>query len=493
MSEKEESEANLPNLIMPDTNVLIHDPHAIDFLREGGNVVKIASQVIFELDNLKNKPDIGFDARLALKKIEELRRRGDKSLVIEHNVKFGKYLVDHEKGDNRILAAFNFVVSNFPKGSYKDFSKLKFISNDLTLRLLAMDLFRDNPKVVVEEYQHDRIKVEIKSETPLRLKVPFSKVSSDGLYFSFSKSTNRKKFNGLKENEGVICSSDYDPYTKLQKEEYKDRFAALYQGGRFRIINPQISASGIKSLTNNGNGPNWQQQIALAQLLDPNISCCFLSGGAGTGKTILAIAASLEQASKFRQTLITRPMVHLGDEDNMGFLPGDISNKMSPWMIPIEQNLRVILSGSQHFKDETPPLVVPENGKTGKKKRSKAEKVVETAKTGTQVDIFALNNIMILPLDFIRGITLLNSFIVIDEAQNLTPHQVKTIITRVGLRSKIVFTGDLGQIDSKKIPDFRSSGLAYASYKLNGNPMVSVVNFSETVRSPLAALAEKAL
>lgn len=486
------------NLIMPDTNILLHDPNAIDFLREGGNVVVLALETIVELDNLKRKPDIGIDAREAIKKIEKLRHNGDSSLIIEYNPKFGSLKIpDHDKPDHKILATFNKVVDNFTAGRYRkeygNFDKIKFISNDVTLRLLVHELIGVSRQtyVTVEEYRRDKIKVEIKPDVVKRLRVSYSDVTADGKSFSFRSQAKKKMASEIMENEGVVCLSNYNPYTKQPEAEYKERFVALKKDDHFQIIHPKIAASGISSLSNNGNGPNWQQQIALGQLLDPTITCSFLQGGAGTGKTLLAIAAALEQKKDFRQILISRPMVSLEDEDKMGFLPGGINNKMSPWMVPIIQNLELI-ELVNHLNKQSAAISTESNGgKNGKKKRNNKANIDEENKPPE--DIFVRNKIINVPLDYIRGATWLDRFVIIDEAQNLTTHQVKTIITRVGQNSKIVFTGDLGQIDRKKIPDFRSSGLAYASQKMKGNPMISVVNFSETVRSALAAFAEQVL
>lgn len=489
------------NLIMPDTNILIQDPNAIDFLRSGGNVVVLAGETILELDKLKGRPDIGFDAREAIKKIEALRKQQDKSLIIEFNQKFGRLNIsDHNKPDHVILATFNKVLDNVNAGRYRQdygsFGKVKFISNDATLRLLIHHLLGKNEKVVVEDYHRDKIRVEIKPDVLRELKVSFSDVDSTGEYFTFTSKTKIKEATDIVENEGVVCLSNYNPETGQSESDYKRRFVAIKKGDRFKIIDPSISASGITSLSNNGNGPNWQQQIALAQLLDKSISCCFLQGGAGTGKTLLAIAAALKMKGNFRQILISRPMVSLEDEDKMGYLPGGINNKMSPWMLPIIQNLQLI----ETLKRSTAPEVeeeIPPSSKRAKKKRGNNGGTPPKSEPNSDPDligdIFSRNKMINVPLDYIRGATWIGCIVIIDEAQNLTAHQMKTIITRVGQYSKIIFTGDLGQIDRKKIPDFRSSGMAYAAQQMKGSPMVSVVNFSETVRSALAALAEKVL
>jgi PhoH-like ATPase len=155
-------------------------------------------------------------------------------------------------------------------------------------------------------------------------------------------------------------------------------------------------------------------------------------------------------------------MIPLEDEDRMGFLPGDVDEKMGPWLQPIWQSLSFLKEQSNENK-----------------------KLIE--------EMIELRKLYFAPLDYIRGTSFYKDLVIVDDAQNLTPHQVKTIITRAGNQAKIVFTGDLGQIDRKKRLDRRSSGLAYATDKLNDQSLVAVTRFKETVRSPLASLAEEYL
>jgi len=234
-----------------------------------------------------------------------------------------------------------------------------------------------------------------------------------------------------------------------------------------KIIPKNIQASGIRPYSGPGiphddQKFNWPQNIALYQLANQDVSLVFLEGGAGTGKTLLALASALEQKKEFRQILVSRPMVHLEDTDNMGYLPGDINEKMSPWLKPIWQNLtflKEISDGNQQ----------------------KIDKLLHDKK------------IEIEPLDYIRGTTFFKCLLIIDEAQNLTPHQVKTIITRAGMHTKIIFTGDLDQIDRKRRLDRLSSGLAYATGRLANQKLVASVKFQTSVRSDLAKIGVELL
>ncbi|MCK5020954.1 MAG: PhoH family protein, partial [Candidatus Peribacteraceae bacterium] len=263
-------------------------------------------------------------------------------------------------------------------------------------------------------------------------------------------------------NEGVVCWSDWNGTLAVQNNsEWKDSFVAIKKGDRFQIVNNSVSMMGLKPYSMNGD-PNWEQYVAMHHLLDRDIKCSFLIGGAGSGKTILALAAGLEQRRQFRNILVTRPMVPLEDEDRMGFLPGGVNEKMSPWLKPIFRSLSFI--GGVH-KDN--------------------EKIIQLVREKNKLEVE--------PLDYIRGMTYVKDLLIIDEAQNLTQHQIKTIITRAGEGAKIIFTGDLGQIDRMKKINADSSGLAYASVKMVDQPMVSVVHFKKTVRSELAHLAERLL
>lgn len=230
-----------------------------------------------------------------------------------------------------------------------------------------------------------------------------------------------------------------------------------------KVIDPEINALGVKPFSLNGDF-NWAQMIALYQLLDPSIQLVFLQGGAGTGKTLLALASAIGQRSMCNQIIITRPMIHLEDEDRMGFLPGDYLDKLSPWVIPIRQAL--------HFlKDDS----------VSNSHKSVIQNMEETKKLD------------FLSLDYIRGMSFNRYRLIVDDAQNLTPHQVKTIITRAGMNTKVIFTGDIGQIDRRRRLDEKSSGLTYAMNRMSNHPLVGITTFKETVRSPLAKLAEEVL
>ena len=221
-----------------------------------------------------------------------------------------------------------------------------------------------------------------------------------------------------------------------------------------QVNNP--SAYGIKPR-------NAEQSFALNMLLDDRIQLITISGKAGTGKTLLALAAALEKRKDFRQIFLARPIVPLSNRD-LGFLPGDIQSKLDPYMQPLFDNLSVI----RHlFKHDD-------------KRAIRIKAMLEQDK------------LLITPLAYIRGRSLQRSFFIVDEAQNLTPHEVKTIITRAGEGTKIVFTGDIHQIDHPYL-DKRSNGLTYLISRMKGQDVFAHITLEKGERSELAELASDLL
>ncbi|MCA9081519.1 MAG: PhoH family protein, partial [Planctomycetaceae bacterium] len=206
---------------------------------------------------------------------------------------------------------------------------------------------------------------------------------------------------------------------------------------------------------------NAEQSFALAALLDESIPLVTLTGKAGSGKTLLALAAGLEQRQKFRQILLSRPTVPLSNRD-LGFLPGDISAKLDPYMQPLFDNLSVI---KQENSGE------------------KAQRVQE---------LLEEEKLKITPLAYIRGRSLQRVFFIVDEAQNLTPHEIKTIITRAGEGTKLIFTGDIRQIDHPYL-DTLSNGLTYLINRMVGQAVFAHIALEKSERSPLAELASDLL
>jgi PhoH-like ATPase len=208
---------------------------------------------------------------------------------------------------------------------------------------------------------------------------------------------------------------------------------------------------------------NAEQTFSISMLMDPDIKLIALTGKAGTGKTLLALAAAIEMHKSFDQILLARPIVALSNRD-LGFLPGDASEKINPYMQPLFDNLGVI----KHVFNP---------------RSQEYQKIEELQKE---------EKLVITPLAYIRGRSLSNSFFIIDEAQNLTPHEIKTIITRAGEGTKMIFTGDLQQIDSPYL-DMKSNGLAYMTDRLKNQEIFAHINLVKGERSYLAELASNLL
>ncbi len=208
---------------------------------------------------------------------------------------------------------------------------------------------------------------------------------------------------------------------------------------------------------------NAEQTFALHAIMNPEIKLVTLQGVAGTGKTLLALAGSIEQRRNFKQIYLARPIVPLSNKD-IGYLPGDIKSKINPYMQPLWDNLKFI---KNQFKEVD-------------KEYKRIEEMVNQEK------------LMVTPLAYIRGRSLSNVMFIVDESQNLTPHEVKTIITRAGENTKIIFTGDVNQIDTPYL-DEQSNGLSYLIDKLKGNKLFAHVTLEKGERSELANLANELL
>jgi PhoH-like ATPase len=227
---------------------------------------------------------------------------------------------------------------------------------------------------------------------------------------------------------------------------------------------PPESFVRIEKLTAYGIAPrNAEQSFALAALTNHDVSLVTLVGKAGTGKTLLALAAALHCRSVYRQILLARPVVPLSNRD-LGFLPGDIGAKLEPYMQPLYDNLSVI----RHQFDERDPSAL---------------RIAE---------LLTNEKLLITPLAYIRGRSLHRAYLIVDEAQNLTPHEVKTIITRAGEGTKVVFTGDIQQIDHPYL-DSLSNGLSYLINRMVGQSLYAHITLEKGERSALADLASDRL
>lgn len=431
-----------------DTSVLIHDHQAINSF--DAHHVAIPITVLEELDKFKVGNDSkNFSAREVIRFIDKLSGTGSLMNWLSLGPKKGKFKVVLEtnpmemnaesiyaqgKNDHKIINAALVLKETEPN------QDIILVTKDINLRIKAKAL-----GISAEDYETGKVKpshiedvstvtVENLESDVIREIFTRGKIEENGLLGS------RKVPNGyyILKNGSSSSLAFYNPLLD-QLERIEKEF--VY---------------GIKP-------KNAEQAFALNALMNPNIKLVALQGVAGTGKTLLALASALEQAKLYHQIILARPIVPLSNKE-IGFLPGDASDKIGPYMEPLWDNLKFIKS--QFGENEKKHKAILEMEQQGK--------------------------IIITPLAFIRGRSFSNIMFIIDESQNLTPHEVKTIITRAGENTKIVFTGDCHQIDTPYL-DENSNGLAYLIDRLKGQTLFSHVKLEKGERSELANLANELL
>ncbi len=414
-----------------DTNVLIHDPEAVLHFEDNDIVLPIT--VIEELDHLKKgSGEIPFSARHALRLIDSFREIGNLSSgVVLPSGGTLRVVFDEEPGlplstnDDRIISTARFI-----EGKGENDRPVILVSKDTSVRIKA-----DTLNLTTQDYLTD-------------------------------KTTVFRRF-------GNITEGDADPgeirsvrYLKSGSKVFR-----VYGENNIQIIRRQRSVMGIVP-------KNIEQECAIDALLADSVDIIALTGRAGTGKTLLAIAAGLylctktihkvsaDHLKKFDQVMVARPIVPMGQD--IGYLPGDLQEKLYPWMQPIYDNLDVIVGTSTEHVEEK-----------------------ETHYKSSQY-LIETGVVHIEPLTYIRGRSLPRRYLIIDEAQNLRPLDVKTVITRCGEGTKIVFTGDLEQIDSPFL-DSASNGLSYLITKFIHEENFCYLNLRKGARSALAERAAELL
>ena len=477
----------LPKIFVLDTNIILHDSRSIYNFQENDLVIPIA--VIEELDKFKKSTDVlGYNAREFMRKIDILSAdknffkgegfslgKGLGTLRVEINHPFPLELQGSFKDDiqdHRILAVAIWVKNQNPQRF------VALVTKDVNLRMKARAL-----GMVAQDYLTDRIeekhieknekRVQVINNLPKNLveRVASGGITVDEVRYKKQPANQLYKFR----YEVLPGAATIGPGTTgtaaqgadaqngaVQKSEGKRRQAYEYLLARFDA--PTNSIVPVKPCTAYGIQPrNSEQVFAMDALMNPQVQLISLTGTAGTGKTLLALAAALEQADNFSQILLARPVIPLKNQE-IGYLPGDAKDKIGPYMLPLYDNLAVIkkqfgISSKENVKIE---------------------------------DMLRREKLLISPLAYIRGRSLSNVFFIIDEAQNLTPHEVKTIITRAGEGTKIVFTGDIQQIAQPYL-DKWSNGLTHINDKLYGEPLFEHVNLTKGERSKLSELAGKKL
>lgn len=481
------------NAIIPMVDVLLQDPYAIEEFCQDGNVVYIPMPVIHHLNELKGKPGLSEDAMKAGEIIEKVAARCDGSLIIfrDHDAAAITDLGLNRNDFQHLAIASANKIYNDKRTEYK---QVKFISLSSFNRIVAKQL--GSGRLKIEDYLREHISSAGKSKTLPTINVDKRKLrrSGDYLYFNYSKS----EYGEIVENDGVICYDKSSDNTVPADARLNGIFCAIKNGKRLIVIDKEESLFGLKPLSNS-NKPNFEQIIAIHKLLDPRYSCHLSMGDAGSGKTLLSLGAALNWLYNsgyggLRRILFISPMVHVGGEDNMGFLPGKIDDKLAPWIRPAIDNIEVYEKYNLH-------LLKTDNHVQPKKARKQGKLVAggvepEYPKNWLYNKLKRESKLFFEPLDYLRGRTINNAYMIVDDAQNLTRHEIKTIITRAGNDTIINLTGDITQTD--RVINLYGitrvlNGFAYATQHLCGQPEISRIIFNTSVRSNLAALGNKYL
>lgn len=431
-----------------DTSVILYNHNAIRSFE--GNDVAIPITVLEELDNFKKGNDIkNFEAREFIRIIDNLSANFTlqdwipidmpgggmfKVIMYERSDVDARKIFGEDKPDHRILNATLTLTKENPD------KKVVLVTKDINLRLKAKSL-----SIVAEDFETGKIKDIETLYTGKTLIENLPGTLIEKIYNTgFCLPEDAGLTNPIPNHYFILRNSKSSALTFFNP--VTGRIERIEKRSAFRI-SPR----------------NAEQVFALHAILNPNVKLVTLQGIAGTGKTLLALAGSLEQKRDFRQIFLARPIVPLSNKD-IGYLPGDIKSKLNPYMEPLFDNLKMI----QNQFDE---------------KDKEYKNITECVDK---------EKLVITPLAYIRGRSLSNICFIVDEAQNLTPHEVKTIITRAGENTKIIFTGDIYQIDTPYL-DAESNGLSVLIDKIKNHPIYAHVRLEKGERSELANLAGELL
>ena len=428
-----------------DTNVLLHNAESINSFTD--NIVVLPMSVIEELDSFKSHSDeLGRNARRVIRSLDRLRGKGklSKGVEMDNGGVMRIYLegdnvvstgMDMSVPDNRILAV---AYTLFKQGE-----RVIFVSKDINARLKA-----DALGIEVMDFEKQKINFDELFTGHRTQEVPGAVVDK---FFADNELTG-EGFD-LIPNEFVLLQDEGNPkHTALARANSDNHLVKL---------NPRYDTAWHVRTRNK------EQRMAFELLLDPTVQIVTLVGQAGTGKTLLALAAALEEVignNNYEKILVSRPIIPLGKD--LGYMPGDKDEKLAHWMQPIFDNLTYLMGSGVY-------------GKGREKEESLRHKVDDLLKDHI-VEMEALT--------YIRGRSIAGQYVIVDEAQNLTPHEVKTIISRAGEGTKMVLTGDPYQIDNPYL-DSSSNGLTYTVERLKGLPIHGHITLRKSERSRLAEVA----
>lgn len=431
-----------------DTSVLLFNHNAIFHFEE--NDIAIPITVLEELDNFKKGNDTkNFEARAVIRTLDKISENDNLNDWVPLGKNLGKIKVTMndkpfgesaqkvygtDKNDHKIIDAAICLKEEF------DYRNVTLVTKDINLRIKAKAI-----QLNAEDYKTGKVEnIKEVSKGSINLEDLETNIIRE-LY------TN----NEIPENGILGEQKTANGYYILNNNQ--DTVLARYDQAKDAIIRVEKSyASGIKP-------KNAEQTFAFDALLNPEIKLVALQGVAGTGKTLLALAAALEQKTDYQQLIVARPIIPLSNRD-IGFLPGNAEEKIGPYMQPLFDNLKFIKS---QFKSD-----------------SRKRKTLDEMESNDELVITALA--------YIRGRSLSNVIMIIDESQNLTPHEVKTIISRAGEGTKMIFTGDIHQIDTPYMDEF-SNGLSYLIDKLKGQELFAHIKLEKGERSAVANLANELL
>ena len=436
-------------LFVLDTNVILHDSTCIHHFQE--NDVAIPITVLEELDNFKRgNEQINYHARDFLRDLDEITGDNLFKKGVSLGNKLGKIrVVVNQSWDKELLEVFRDDIPDvrilntaLRLNKQEPNTIIVLVTKDTNLRMKAKAM-----GILAQDYTTDKIESVDKIYTGRRLIEDISSKSIDTLFkkpFEIESSQLPEVTSPIPNENFVLRNGTKSALATYNS--FDDQFIRVDKTPAYGIV-PR----------------NSEQAFALAALTNPKIQLVTLSGKAGTGKTLLALASALECRSQFRQIYLARPIVPLSNRD-IGYLPGDIQSKIDPYMQPLWDNLGVI---RHQFKESDP-------------KSLKINEMLEQEK------------LVITPLAYIRGRSLQKAFFIVDEAQNLTPHEVKTIITRAGEGTKVIFTGDIYQIDQPYL-DKLSNGLSYLINRMTNQKIFAHITLEKGERSYLADLASNLL
>lgn len=449
-----------------DTNVLLHNPNAIFKFEEHEVVVPLT--VIEELDRFKkNNDETGRNARQVIRSLDELRSQGrlfegvtwndDGGIVrIDRCDRSKTFALDLDHADNRILGVAHALHSSG--------ARTVFISKDINARVKC-----DALGIPCEDFEADRVNTDWLFDGYVEMDVEGSLI--DELYEERQLQLARVdaypvRTPGLDEDGQLeIVPNQFLVLRDINDDSHTGLARLLADTGHLiPVTGPRKPVYGVMAR-------NVQQTMALDLLLDDEVKIVTLIGPAGTGKTLLALAAGLQKVIKeerFDKLLTARPIMPLGRD--IGYLPGDKDEKMAMWMQPVFDNIAYLLSTrGSHLNDA--------------ESRSPEQRLDRLMATG---------QVVLEPITYIRGRSIPLQYIVVDEAQNLSPHEVRTIVSRVGEGTKIVLCGDIGQIDSPYL-DASSNGLTHVIDRMRQHRVAGHVSLSKTERSELARVAAELL